>query len=93
MREWLRERHVRPMKKVQKTSRRARCLKKAVKPMIAVIFLLMLSGVIVMSIKLRKIREGAGGRNKGVINKGININIIITLSRKPVSPSTHLYYL
>ena len=93
IREWLRERDVRPMKKVEQTSRRARCLKKAVKPMIAVILLLMLSGVIVMSIKLKKIREGAGARKKGVINKGTNINIIITLSRKPVSTSTHMYYL
>ena len=75
MREWLRERDVRPMKKVEKTSRRARCLKRS-KPIIAVVLLLMLSGVIVMSIKLRKLREGAGGRKKGVINKGTNINII-----------------
>ena len=75
MREWLRERDVRPMKKVEKTSRRARCLKRS-KPIIAVVLLLMLSGVIVMSIKLRKLREGAGGRKKGAINKGTNINII-----------------
>ena len=76
IREWLREHDVRPMKKVEQTSRRARCLKRATKPLIAVILLLMLSGVIVMSIKLRKIREGAGVRKKGVINKGTNINII-----------------
>ena len=77
IREWLRERDVRPMKKVEQTSRRARCLKKS-KPIIAVVLLLMLSGVIVMSIKLRKIREGAntGARNKGVIKKGTNINFI-----------------
>ena len=75
IRKWLRERDVRPMKKVEPTSRRARCLKRS-KPLIAVILLLMLSGVIVMSIKLRKLREGAGGRKKGVINKGTNINII-----------------
>ena len=63
------------MKKVEPTSRRAQCLKRAVKPLIAVTLLLMLSGVIVMSIKLRKLREGAGVRKKGVINKGTNINI------------------
>ena len=76
IRKWLEERDVRPMKKVEPTSRRARCLKRAYKPLIAVTLLLMLSGVIVMSIKLRKLREGAGGRKKGVINKGTNINII-----------------
>ena len=77
MREWLRERDVRPMKKVEQTSRRARCLKRS-KPIIAVVLLLMLSGVIVMSIKLRKIREGSntGGRNKGVIKKGIIVKTI-----------------
>ena len=76
MREWLRECDVCPMKKVEQTSRRALCLKRAVKLLIAVTLLLMLSGVTVMSIKLRKLREGAGGRKKGVINKGTNINII-----------------
>ena len=77
IREWLRERDVRPMKKVEQTSRKARCLKRS-KPVIAVVLLLMLSGVVAMSVKLRKIREGAntGGRKKGVINKGTNINII-----------------
>ena len=75
IREWLREHDVRPMKRVDHPSRRTRCLKRG-KPMIAVMLLLMLSGVIAMSIKLRKIRESAGGRNKGVINKGTNINII-----------------
>ena len=77
MREWLREHEVRPMKRVEQTSRRARCLKRS-KPIIAVVLLLMLSGVIVMSIKLRKIRESTntGGRNKGVIKKGTNINFI-----------------
>ena len=77
IREWLREHDVRPMKKVEPTSRRVRCLKRS-KPVIAVVLLLMLSGVIVMSIKLRKIREGAntGDRNKGVIKKGTNINFI-----------------
>ena len=77
IREWLREHDVHPLKRVEQTSRRARCLKRS-KPMIAVVLLLMLSGVVAMSVKLRKIREGAntGGRKKGAINKGTNINII-----------------
>ena len=77
IKEWLREHDVRPMKRVEKRSRMSRCLKRAVKPVVAVVLLLMLCGVVAMSIKLRKIREGANTvwRKKGMINKGTNINI------------------
>ena len=76
IREWLREHDVRPMKRVEQTSRRARCLKRG-KPMIAAVLLLMLCGVVAMLVKLKKIRgANTGGRKNGVINKGTNINII-----------------
>ena len=75
-REWLRQHDVRPMKRVEQTSRRGRCLKRG-KPLIAAVLLLMLCGVVAMSVKLIKIR-GANTRSRknGVINKGTIINII-----------------
>ena len=73
IRKWLRDHDVRPMKRVETSSRRARCLKRVSKPMVTVVLLLLLGGVIAMSVRLRRIR---GGTNKGMTITGTYINII-----------------